>query len=783
MVALLLAISLLGGCRKKPAQGHQPRKARPAAGEQTPGTGLARLLTRIPADATWAVAIQDLPGLRHVLRAAWKVFRVLPGFHARLEAWKTRVERALGFWPLGPDALRQLGVEPEGELIVYRRGARDQAATVVIFRAPRLWQTLTAITAGIKRHGARAVEAVGTTTIRQGKRSLRLYTVGRGWTCGPRRDLAVCASVPPGRWRRATRVERPRSAWHRLLKNAPKNYLQGQAALLLGPGGPRPVGWIWRQAGRFGVKPRGLLLSLTLRRRLLLNGLLLFGAGDTPAADLSLASRPGRSGLAAVTRADAALRLRVPPARLLSLLKHWVPGFSGALSDLERSGLDPANLVRKVLTGEILLASTATGLVVAIGVQDAGRATRLLEGLDLALGPRILAWQERLRGLGRGWDLRRRHYQVGETRAHALALQVPRGAGSPFRLLREGSLGLHWGVTQGHLLLCTDEKLFRRALALVDQSDGPFLGQLPGATARAAFTRANAVALFVRPDDPLSALPAPQSRALGRAVARLAPPDREWVRLARSLADLADSLTASVTLHRVGLGFRVTVAFIRSPGTKPHTPQPLIETLIKKYGHNEAGYWQALRALAQDPGQAPGAAKAARYVAGREGVLQGGLWGLGAALLLPLLEQRARDLAKREAEAGLRRLAEALQRLAGAAQKRPGRARRRWHRMLQSTPLTPVRSCCDKSGPACQSRPGDWRHPTWGRLGFRLSGTHRYRYQITFTENSVARRFQLRAVGDLDCNGRHAVYQLSGRIDRQSGRLTLGRPAQLHPDR
>ena len=74
---------------------------------------------------------------------------------------------------------------------------------------------------------------------------------------------------------------------------------------------------------------------------------------------------------------------------------------------------------------------------------------------------------------------------------------------------------------------------------------------------------------------------------------------------------------------------------------------------------------------------------------------------------------------------------------------------------LVSAPLTPAAGeCCNHPGKKCP--PGDWTHATWQTIGFELSDPHYYAYELVIDDAG----FVARAVGDLDCDGEHGVYEL-----------------------
>jgi hypothetical protein len=76
--------------------------------------------------------------------------------------------------------------------------------------------------------------------------------------------------------------------------------------------------------------------------------------------------------------------------------------------------------------------------------------------------------------------------------------------------------------------------------------------------------------------------------------------------------------------------------------------------------------------------------------------------------------------------------------------------------------LTPSQDCCSEQSVQCSTTRADWNSAVWQALGFEIDGKINYRYDYTSTDG---RSFVAHAVGDLDCDGVPAVYQLEGVID------------------
>jgi hypothetical protein len=71
--------------------------------------------------------------------------------------------------------------------------------------------------------------------------------------------------------------------------------------------------------------------------------------------------------------------------------------------------------------------------------------------------------------------------------------------------------------------------------------------------------------------------------------------------------------------------------------------------------------------------------------------------------------------------------------------------------------LTPEVSCCDQGG-TCKPDDKTWDTPGWRALAFSIDGPYRYRYQ--YIPDPSGTSAVVRAVGDVDCNGKSSVYEL-----------------------
>jgi hypothetical protein len=78
---------------------------------------------------------------------------------------------------------------------------------------------------------------------------------------------------------------------------------------------------------------------------------------------------------------------------------------------------------------------------------------------------------------------------------------------------------------------------------------------------------------------------------------------------------------------------------------------------------------------------------------------------------------------------------------------------------LVAAPMTPAAgSCCKQPKGKCTPSKADWQQPGWQALGFEMADPHYYSYELVVD----ATGFIARAVGDLDCDGELATFELRG---------------------
>lgn len=75
---------------------------------------------------------------------------------------------------------------------------------------------------------------------------------------------------------------------------------------------------------------------------------------------------------------------------------------------------------------------------------------------------------------------------------------------------------------------------------------------------------------------------------------------------------------------------------------------------------------------------------------------------------------------------------------------------------------TPSKLACPVSAPPHPADHPEWLRPGWTTLGFRPTEPHRFQYRVVSVGAGREASFSIQARADRDCNGRKALYRLSG---------------------
>jgi hypothetical protein len=79
-------------------------------------------------------------------------------------------------------------------------------------------------------------------------------------------------------------------------------------------------------------------------------------------------------------------------------------------------------------------------------------------------------------------------------------------------------------------------------------------------------------------------------------------------------------------------------------------------------------------------------------------------------------------------------------------------------------PVPALGTCCKAAGKKCPPRPELWKQQPWLALGFSVDEPHHYSYQYLTSSNGL--KFTVRAIGDLDCDGDYATYEMFGEVNK-----------------
>ncbi len=771
-----VSIAALPACQKHSdrAASHKPPAPTTAPTRALAGPALAPLVRRLPADVSWAVILGRVDRTAALLQGIHRLLLDHPRFRTQAADLQKRWTNRWGRWLLSAEARRAVGIPDAASLVIAQRpaGAHQPPITLLILRGLKPDAVARALTAALRRRGARAVTPLQ--RVQQGARSLIRFD-GR-WTCDLGATVTRCADVPPARWAAAVTGPGGTLRQHGLgsLSDAE---LRGTGAVYLGR---RVLQRLWPHGDTLdallGTRPEQAFVALELDRQIRIRARLLSSKRSPMPARRPA---PSATGLAAGAQASVVLRLQLDPAELVKRLLAWAPKAPFLKALLSPT---PHGTPAPFLDGSVLLISTAEGIGLRFGLQDPARAARALARLELDLASRLPAWQRRVRRHGAGWDLTLTRKGEGDAAVAQLRLHLPQGTGNPYPSLRGSELTLRWTRSGQHLLVASDPRLFRQLRAAVDRPDRTFLDAEDDPGIRAAFQGPARLALRLRPDDPLTTLPAAQARSLARWVADQRPATRRAWSLARAASDLIHELAVVVRPRRDGALVEASIRLVHPPGSGRELSPDYRAALRKKWGGNLSGFQKDLRSFAAgDP--SPARAKARRNLPYPGAASHSGGLGLFASIYAPWSLRRHRAQIHRSGRAGLLHLASRLAALAETERSRtdlPEVQRRRWVRRLRSTPLTPVRRCCASPTRHCVSRPADWSHPTWRALGFHLDGPHRYRYQVRLRPEPTTTRVELLAVGDPDCDGVSTQLLLVARVDRATGDLHLGPIRRIH---
>jgi hypothetical protein len=86
-------------------------------------------------------------------------------------------------------------------------------------------------------------------------------------------------------------------------------------------------------------------------------------------------------------------------------------------------------------------------------------------------------------------------------------------------------------------------------------------------------------------------------------------------------------------------------------------------------------------------------------------------------------------------------------------------------------------ACCETPQKKCMPDPEAWKHAGWQAIFFELSDPHYYSYELVVEPGA----FVARAVGDLDCDGELATFELRGTAEPGGGWQVAPEPIGTSP--
>lgn len=236
----------------------------------------------------------------------------------------------------------------------------------------------------------------------------------------------------------------------------------------------------------------------------------------------------------------------------------------------------------------------------------------------------------------------------------------------------------------------------------------------------------------------------------------------------RSQLSVARLLLAHV--YELALGLRAdgdgtTLAFeITTMAAAPKEAYQEYSKLVADSLMSGEEYSEALSKLG---GKYPGTLVEWQARAAEHGAPTGGLFAmLGVAMTSARVAKYREISMSSEAPFQMQRIADAL---------------RRYHtdtgNLPPSTVMTPEPGACCKTGGKCVPQVRPWLTKGWQQLLFDIREPHYYSYQF---KRKGKKKFEIRAVGDLDCDDEFSTYTLSGRVKKKR-KLSFGDIEKKNP--
>jgi type IV pilus assembly protein PilA len=138
--------------------------------------------------------------------------------------------------------------------------------------------------------------------------------------------------------------------------------------------------------------------------------------------------------------------------------------------------------------------------------------------------------------------------------------------------------------------------------------------------------------------------------------------------------------------------------------------------------------------------------------------------GVLAAVAIPAFMKYIKKSKASEANVFIKNISDRVQTLMATGGKMPASV----------GPTPPLGTCCAE-GEKCMPDTQLWEHPTWKALDFAMLDPHRYSYEFVNKGSS----YEIKAYGDLDCDGVYSTFVLPGGPDMGASGPTVYKENEL----
>ena len=141
-------------------------------------------------------------------------------------------------------------------------------------------------------------------------------------------------------------------------------------------------------------------------------------------------------------------------------------------------------------------------------------------------------------------------------------------------------------------------------------------------------------------------------------------------------------------------------------------------------------------------------------------------------------EEYIRKSKRGEAQASLQRMAMGARMAAEKERVEAGSVSAAGFPRASAGPTPPLGGCCKGDKGKCAPDPALWSQPPWSDLDFTLDDPHYFSYEYKAAPDGKS--FTALAYGDLDCDGSHSTFTLTGTIGAE-GNPEIGQVAEQNP--